>query len=543
MPQTVFKRQLIGQQSGVQVNMPIDRVERMLPDSGMQTFAAAGRFSRGRIDKPFLVSASQFFRYLGFPSSVRSSALNSTAIQVYDALKNGAAAVVVSRIVHKEARNRWIIVGASNVDVRSLGMVENIQNTEMFGTAWYVAVKMADCINDGVFVSVQKGETMTEVAITIRERSLDSRGQDTANGEILYQFAGSINPEARTENGDSNYIVDIAYRYYGDWLEVVTNTAHKTLFSENLITQRPVQQAMTLFTESNKQPENDDFIKAAEALGKTRLQYRYILSEGSHLPLIVALFNTAWKYNRIIMQEVSGSLKAEAAVRWVESIFDEAQASMYRLWVWSPIKRSDPTGMTGVYQFPTVGQKIGKACARNAIVNAFGLPALNQPIAGKDFYITGQNIVAIHEPDDVELAMLAKARINPVQYVEYHDGSGFVWDDSLSGAKKNGISRLESTVEISQYIQETFGRYARSLINKPMNEALRLMKRFAEEQLQAMQASEWLIPSESLGGKAYQYIIQPSARSPEDEMEVTLNVAINGVVRRIIISENLYSRT
>ncbi|WP_180676280.1 hypothetical protein [Kingella negevensis] len=76
-------------------------------------------------------------------------------------------------------------------------------------------------------------------------------------------------------------------------------------------------------------------------------------------------------------------------------------------------------------------------------------------------------------------------------FVEYHDGSGFVWDDSLSGAKRNGVSKLESTVEMSQWVQERFGKYARSLLHKPMSEVIRKMARFAEDECQPMQASGW----------------------------------------------------
>ena len=59
MAQTIYKRQLIGQQSGVQVNMPRDTVERLLSELGNQSFSVVGQFTRGRIDKPFQVSSSK----------------------------------------------------------------------------------------------------------------------------------------------------------------------------------------------------------------------------------------------------------------------------------------------------------------------------------------------------------------------------------------------------------------------------------------------------------------------------------------------------
>ena len=168
---------------------------------------------------------------------------------------------------------------------------------------------------------------------------------------------------------------------------------------------------------------------------------------------------------------------------------------------------------------------------------------MNQPIAGKDYYLSGESITQTYFPDDVELAELAKNHINPVLYAEYHDGSGFVWDDSLSGAKKNGISRLENAVEVSQWIQDKCGKYSRSLLQKPMTEAIRSMKRFLEDELQAMAASGWITASTQLGGSPYSYSVAPSERNPEDEMQVTVNIAIDGVVRRIFVSQNMYSRS
>ena len=92
-------------------------------------------------------------------------------------------------------------------------------------------------------------------------------------------------------------------------------------------------------------------------------------------------------------------------------------------------------------------------------------------------------------------------------------------------------------------MQDRFGKFARSLLQLPMNDAISKMTRFAEDELRAMQASNWLTPSAQLGGAAYSYVIEPSVRNPEDEMQVTINLAIDGVVRRIFVSQNMYSRS
>ena len=535
MAQTVYKRQLVGQQSGVQVNMPRDTVERLLSEIGNQSFAAVGRFTRGRLDKPFQVSSSKMQRYLGKPQSMRKNAANETYVQIFEAFANGAAAAIVSRVVSSEAKNKWII--AKQDQNTPIDVVETLNTGS---DDWLFGVKIADCINDGVYVTVvQDDADGYEYTVTVRERDSDSLGNETGSGEELYQFSGSLKLDALDDVGESYYIGDVATKYYGDWIEIDVNenaTPDKTTF-------KTAKSAVVVNFVDDGTPDTTAYQKAANALGNTTLQYRYIMGDSSNTALITALLNVAQKYNRIMVQEISGSLKPDAAIAWKNTFNYNAQGGMYCLWIWSPVKRKDPTNASGVYQYGTVGQKIGYACARNSQTNGFGLAKLNQPIAGKDYYLTGDNLTQTYFPDDTELANLAVAHINPVAYAEYHDGSGFVWDDSLSGAKKNGISRLENAVEVSQWIQDRAGKYARSLLQKPITEAMRLMKRFLEDELQAMTASEWLTASTQLGGSAYSYTVVPSDRNPESEMQVTVNIAIDGVVRRIFISQNMYSRS
>lgn len=538
MAQTNYRRTLVGQQSGVQVNMPVDRVERLLADEGDQSFAVVGRFQRGRIDKPFRVSVSKINRYLGTARSMRASAANETFVQIYEAFQYGAAAAVVSRVSSSSAVNKWIVVkhGASgNIIVQE----EMPQSSD---TNWIAAFKVADCINEGIHFTVSKEDTEDELRIVIREREKDSRGTDVDTGEVLYDFTGSTDPDAKDDMGVGYYLADVAAKYYGDWLTVLVNSAAAKVLTNDAFDKKAVSAVVQPYVDG-AEPDTTNYQKAAKALGQTPIPFKYILSESSNTSLVSALLDVGQKWNRIMFQEVSGSLTPEAAINWKNTFQYDAQGGMYCMWIWSPIKRDDPTGAGGNMLFGTVGQKVGLACKRNAIVNGFGLPALNQPIAGKDFMLSGTNFEQSYLPDDVELATLAKAHINPVQYVTYHDGSGYVWDDSLSGAKKNGISRLENAAEVSVWTQDQFGKYARSLVQKPMTKAIQLMTRFAEDTLQSMEASEWLVSSSALGGRAYTFSVAPNERDPETTMDVVLNLAIDGVVRRINISQNMYSRS
>lgn len=528
MAQTVYKRQLVGNQSGVQVNMPIDTVERMLVGAGEQSFACVGQFTRGRIDKPFLVSASKLQRYLG-----KATRNNHTYRQMVDAFENGASGAVVSRVVSEQAKNQFIVVS----NEWAMRVAESVNGADLFG------LKIADCNQFGYRVEMNKNTGGLD-GVNVKIFMLNQG--DIVDETPAYEFSGSLNPDALNDVGESDYLPDVCAKYYGDLMTVQVNeTLIENIVSgdEVLIELDDIAVAEKLQPFEDKgNPASEQYKQASLALGHTNIPYRYILGDSENTVIVMNLLNVAQKYNRILVQEISGSLNPSAAIAWKNNFQYDAQGGMYCLWVYSPIKRLDVLGMGGILQYGTVGQKIGKACARNAILNGFGLPPLNRPIAGKDFMLSGAKVEQIYFPDDTELAQLADNHINPVQYAEFHDGSGYVWDDSFSGAKKNGISKLENAVEISQWFQDRVGRYARGLLQKPMSEAIRLMTRFVEDECQAAQASAWLIPSTKLGGLAYTYTVEPSERNPEDEMQVILNIAIDGVVRRIFISQNMYSR-
>lgn len=527
MAQTVYKRQLVGNQSGVQVNMPVDTVERMLSGTGDQSFAAVGYFTRGRIDKPFLVSASKLSRYLG-----TASRNDHTYRQMVEAFEHGAAAAVVSRIASDTAKNQLIVVD----DALAIQVADDLGDA-LFG------LKVADCNNNGYQVDILMDKEKTVDSVDVKIFMLGAG--DVAEEKPTYEFSGSLKDDALNDMGESNYLPDVCAKYYGDWVSVTVNDAQiKSIVSGDATISpsgKTVTETVKPFSDAGSF-HNIQYINAAQALGNTNIPYRYILGDSENTLLVSSLLQVAQKYNRILVQEISGSLNPTAAIAWKDSFQYDAQGGMYCLWVWSPIKRMDVLGLSGILQYGTAGQKIGKACARNAILNGFGLPPLNRPIAGKDFMLSGSKVEQTYFPDDVELAALADAHINPVLYAEFHDGSGFVWDDSFSGAKKNGISKLENAVEISQWFQDRVGRYARGLLQKPMTEAIRLMTRFVEDECQAAWASLWLVSSTKLGGLAYTYTVEPSERNPEDEMQVVLNLAIDGVVRRIFISQNMYSR-
>ena len=515
---------LIGQQPGVQINPAVDRTDRLLQESGDQTFAVVAKLTRGRIDKPMRVSADRLIRYCGRAGSLRASELNSTYIQIVDAMTTGAAATVVSRLVSSEASNQYIIVNHGAIDPDVPALIDAIFTLS----------------NEGVYVELSQGKSVNELSVKVRERKFNRAGKEISTGEILYEVTGSTDIESVDDSNQSNYIGDIAEKYYGDWLQIDVNQQNRTILITDTLNSASIGKGMVPFADSGVLTD-ENFVTCADAIRKTSLQYRYIICDLANTALLNALYLAAVANNRKMFVDVPGDLNPEAAITWQSQFNFDAQDSMYVDWIWTPVKRQDPTQKNGIVLLGSVGQKVGYSCERNGRTNGFGMPALQQPIAGSDYRLTGTNFTQIYEPDNMELADLAEARINPCIYQEYHNGSGYVWSDSLSGTEKTGISKLSSATEIVIWLLHYFGRYSKSHLQKPMTDRIKKQKEEMEKLLTWAEASSWLVPSASLGGASFTYEVARNARYPDDRMDWAMNISIEGVVRQVVGSTNMYS--
>lgn len=104
-----FVRQL-GAQPGVQLNPIVDGTDGAVPDNSDQIFGMIGRFTRGRIDRPFRVNRSNFLKVTGPAASLRASALNEAKLQAYEALQNGAYEAVLQRLSADDAVRKYGVI-------------------------------------------------------------------------------------------------------------------------------------------------------------------------------------------------------------------------------------------------------------------------------------------------------------------------------------------------------------------------------------------------------------------------------------------------
>ena len=128
-----WTRQL-GKEPGVQLN-PLRDESELPATNGVedQSFAIAGRFTRGRIDKAFIVNRGNLRQRLGKGESIRTLALNEAYVHVVEALNNGGYQAVVSRLITSAAVVKWVVAslvpigsGASLTAVLTDGVITDV---------------------------------------------------------------------------------------------------------------------------------------------------------------------------------------------------------------------------------------------------------------------------------------------------------------------------------------------------------------------------------------------------------------------------------
>jgi hypothetical protein len=104
----LFTRAL-GSAAGVQLN-PLRDNSQIVVEKRDQYFAAMLKLTRGRIDKPFFVSAGDISRIGSGIGLGKKTVAYKSHVAVIEALKNGAAGAVLQRLVGSDAVNKFIVV-------------------------------------------------------------------------------------------------------------------------------------------------------------------------------------------------------------------------------------------------------------------------------------------------------------------------------------------------------------------------------------------------------------------------------------------------
>lgn len=609
-----FVRQL-GAEAGVQLNPLRDNSEIPVQDNQDQVFGIMMRATRGRIDKPFRVNRGNVKKKLGKGEQIRVSALNEAWVHVVEALNNGAYEAVVQRLVTDAAELKHIVVymgsgavltavidagvvtgvtvdnggagyktgmtlsfdGVGNGAAATITAVEGVitevtvtsggtgyteaptitvsdpiwfdVETDIPETPYLFAVKHLECFNDGIKIDFRAEEKRAGgVAVANDRIALRLRDDDNV---LLYEFEGSLNPDALNDFGQSDYLPDVVSNWtdaveitVGAMTEIPTDSPAYGYSAVGAI-KRAESALLTYFTEGGTGYATADFMAARERLQLTPFNYAYISSGGSQSPgLLGQLVQLAYDTNRQLRLDIPGNLTPEAAITFVEqlNLGGNAEASHLIHAFWAPLVCNDPTGINGKGYLGAATLNIAYACRRNAQTNAKGFAPKNYVVAGREWPINRNGIVQMYTPSDQELNALARAKINPVVYEVYTGGGRYVFRDSLTSAQvESSLKKLISVADMSTSIDDAVTRYGKDVLQLPMDVAVRRTNDFLQRLFTDAQASGWLVPSSDpeMGGAAFRYVVAPNEVRPYDRMDVSYWLRYDGTVRQIFVTQTL----
>lgn len=540
-----FVRQ-IGFQPGVQLNPLKDGTDGFAPDNSDQVFAIAMRAKRGRIDRCFRVDRGTFERKLGFGESIRANVLNEAHVQVFEALKVGASAAVVHRLVTADAELNYIVAtkaaGGGGTAAPAAGDIVYSVAAELPGT-YVFALKHLECFNDGV--TVETHADAMQVADVDAPASVVTIRVRAPNGDLLFEVTGSFDPTAIDGFNRSFFIGDVLEAQQevpdleievapGATISPGTNAYGRALNGTEKTAKSAV---LSYFTEGGFAYTAADYIKARERLTATRFDYSYVASGGSQSPaLLLQLAQLAFDVNKLPSFDIDGSLSPAAAIAFVKQLgLDTHYVKVY----WAPLRGDDPVN-GGKAVIGCSGNNIGQACLRNADRNNLGFAKKNQPIGGKNYPVQRSGLRQIYDPTETELSDLARAKINPVLFESYNGGGAYVFTDVLTLANTEVSARkLASVAEMASSMDDIITKYAKEVLILPMKTAVAKTKEFLKVLFENAQSSDWITPTPELKGAAFAFIVQPNAQKPVDRMDITYSLHYDGVARVITVSQTL----
>ena len=525
----------LGYESGIQLNPLVDNSEVFSPGISDQSFFIPMRTARGKLGVT-VVNRSNWRAKLGNPEPIHKNELNEAMSHLGEALRKGAAYAVVYRMHTENAVNKFIVVTMDNTGAFSYSLAEEIPTTPYFAV-----IRHNECFNDGIVVSIHADAKEVD-----QPNDLISLKISDANGIDLYEFKGSLDPDSLDDLHESNYLPGIASLQLDDnqvevWTGATlaipsTSPAYgKDVNGNKKWAESPVQM---YFDEGGTGYTIEDYNKAVEAGLDTQHNYAYIGVGGNRsMACLGQMSLLAYESNRQFRFDIPGELKPNEAIAFLRQLnFDTHLNQAF----WTPLRCIDPIGVNGRFVMGTATLNIAMACARNARTNAHGFAPKNQPIAGYGFPIERQGLAEVHTPKKFERSDLAEVHINPVILDHFTSGSKYVFTDSQTLAKSITSQRkLIAVAEMATTLDDWIARYAKQVLQGPMEKAKRLLGDFMQQIFEDAQTAKWITPSEYMDGKAFEFTIVPNKMQPNDVLDLDYSVHYDGTVRRIRMTPSI----
>lgn len=415
----------------------------------------------------------------------------------------------------------------------------------------FIAVKHLECFNDGIKVEFRADEKKVGgVAVDNDRVTLRIRDKD---GDILYEFQGSLDINAKDDYNNSLYLPDVVASRT-DAVEVsvgVTGvnavvSASSDAYGYDANGKEKWSESSTLvcFEEGGTGYVTEDYSLARAQLNNTPHAYAYIASGGSQSTAMLGqLAQLAFDTNRQLRYDVPGNLSVDAAIAFVEQLnFGASQTSHLIHAFWAPLKSEDPTGINPKDYFGVATLNIAYACGRNAQKNARGFAPKNYPVAGREWPIRRNRINQTVSLSNYNLNSLAKAKINPCVWETFSGGGRYVFNDSLTSALvDSSLKKLIAVADMSSSIDDAVTKYGKDVLQLPMKVALKRLGDFLTTLFEGAEASGWLVPGDDPGmeGRAWKFDVRPNATHPYDWIDCSYWLRYDGTVRQIYVTQTL----
>ena len=429
-------------------------------------------------------------------------------------------------------------VALSNTGVLSLATV--------VGSSFGIDYQLESFLGDDAVLDVAFFGTKA-VPVTLSDITARLTWRDAVTDDIVYRVQGTLN----NDEDDNSSLLSIAYaqEIFSNFdlsfgLTALADIQLSTAFNASNGLGRN-KGTLTLPADNPPVIDGDTLYQLLTTL--TKKPAYLVLPRHDDLTVYNAVYRAADKLNIPLDVEIDPTLTVDQAAQFTTTL----EADDHRVqFIWSPnlCRPRDAISLRG-RKTPAyaMGEYLGKKLLRNARTNAQGLAPINEPVAGERYPFGMKGLVKRQDVilDDSDLEKLAKAKINVIRSIQFDTGVKFVLSDVLTQKiSANGALRLVNAAEIACQTVNRCIEILRRHMLRGMTSYITDASRDIDAFLSACSSptAGWLKPAKDLGGKPYQFSLNPDETYPFERVRFYLARRPEGAVRAVIFDGDVITK-
>ncbi|AWL27142.1 hypothetical protein DJ533_00210 (plasmid) [Acinetobacter defluvii] len=387
-------------------------------------------------------------------------------------------------------------------------------------------------LGDGVELHVNFKQTDQVVnADTVK---LDISFIDQATNDVIYKFVGSLSDDINQTNSLMS-IVDATEEFKDFEVKVGAGFSQAIVLSSAYNNLDSLGRSKKVLTwQSNTPPSNIDSLAKTLTRGKNKPTRLYMFFD-NNVTVFTQLMRVMDKLNIRLFVELDPMLTVDQAIQTANDLAaDDDRVSF----IWSPnvARPINAQSLKGRKVARLIGGTLmAWHTLRDANMDAQGIPAYHNPVAGYDypFSYRGLDQRPDIDLDDTTRKRLANARINVMQVIDFRAGSRFILGDVLTANNNNtSLLKLINASDISMFIANTINAITMRHLLKGMTTYIEDATKECVKFLDSCCTKNrpLLVHSETLNG-FYKFTITPRQDRPFDAVDVKLGCRPQGATR------------